>query len=74
VAGLAVQDGVSRQFRRQQDHVVRDRAIGSHLRQVSADVPRLVDSAPVVAFEGDRLGCPGGLCAHGLASPFVPAW
>lgn len=73
VARAAVKGGVSRLFRRQQDQVIRDRAIGSYLLKVKADVPRLVDNAWIVAFKGNRLWCPGGLCSHGLAPPFVPA-
>ena len=56
------------------NQVVRYWARGGHPRQVSANVLRLVDSARIVAFKGDRLGYPEGLRAHGLAPPFVPAW
>jgi hypothetical protein len=73
-AGPAVQDGIGGEFGRDKHQVSSNWAFAQVLRYVTADMAHLISTAGVIAFEGDRLGCPGRVCTHGLAPPFVPAW
>jgi hypothetical protein len=73
-AGPAVQDCIGGELGRDKHQVIRNRTFTEMLGYVTADMAHLISTPGVIAFEGDRLGCPGRLYTHGLAPPFVPAW